>query len=131
MTTRLGQEREATMKPISETIGDLKLAAELFGDKDEITWLQDDDCVYHRITLTRDGRIDCKDEDKWDHDTTYFAGTYSLTGTKEAFTVIGVGEATAYYDSYKSTKSEHHDEAVTQRFESSSFTGDGFVVTYK
>ena len=119
------------MKPISKTIGDVKLAADLFGDKDEITWLRDDGCDRRRMTLTRDGRIDFEEEDKWDHDTTSFRGTYTLTGTIEAFTVIGVGEATAYYDSHKSDASQHHDSSVTKRFESTSFTGDGFVVTYK
>ena len=119
------------MKPFTEAIGDVELAERLFGDKEEITWLKDTRWEYSRMTLTRDGKIDWKDEDKYDHDTTYFTGTYTLTGTEKAFTVIGRGEARAYYDAYKDTQSRHHDKGVTKSFESSRFTGEGFTVTYR
>ena len=83
------------------------------------------------MTLNRDGRIDWKAEDKYDHDTTYFSGTYTLVGIETEFTVIGLGEARAYYDRYKDTQSRHHDKGVTRRFESSSFTGEDFTMTRK
>lgn len=116
---------------MGEAIGDVKLVEKLFGDKEEITWLKDTDWDYTRMTLTREGRIEYKDEDKYDHDTTSFSGTYTLVGTETDFTVIGLGEARAYYDAYKDTQSRHHDKDVTRRFESSSFTGEEFAMICK
>ena len=119
------------MKSFSKAIGDVKLAQRLFGDKQEITWLKDADFEYTRMTLTRDGRMDWKDEDTYDHDTTTFTGTYALVDTEAEFTVIGRGDARAFYDRYKDTQSSHFKTDVTERFESSRFTGEGFAISYK
>ena len=118
-------------KAFPEAIGNVKLAKELFGENQEITWLQDTEAQYSRMTLTRDGKISWKDEDKWDHDAFYFCGSYSLIGSKEKFTVIGRGDSSAYLDWYKKTESSHHDKNVIKNFESSSFTGKGFTVICK
>lgn len=122
---------KATGEMISESIGDVELASKLFGDKQEITWLKDSDWEYTRMTLTRDGRIDWKDEDTYDHDTTCFTGSYSLSGTEAEFTVTARGESSAFYDRYKDTQSAHHKRDSTESFSSKRFTGEGFSVTRK
>ena len=119
------------MKPFAEAIGDLELAQKLFGDKQEITWLNDEEWAYTRMTITRDGQMSWKDEDKWDWDTTLFTGTYTLTGTEEEFTITGTGKSEAYYDAYKDTASAHRDQGVTQAFSSERFTGPDFSVSYR
>ena len=123
--------KSSGVKPFGDTIGDVELAEKLFGDAEEITWLKDCDWEYTRMTLTRDGKMDWKDEDTWDHDTICFSGTYTLAGTEAEFTVTGSGDSRAYFDAYKDTQSSHHHKAVTERFESSRFTGEGFTVTRK
>jgi len=119
------------VKPFTWEIGDVELATRLFGNSQEITWLKEDSWNYDRMPLSRDGKIDWKDEDKYDHDTTYFSGTYTLEGTMEKFTVIGRGKERSHYDANKGTDSSHFKEDVTRKFASTDFTGEGFTITYK
>ena len=124
-------EDDTKVKPFTSAIGDVELATKLFGHSQVITWLKEDRWDYSRMTLSRDGKIDWKDEDKYDHDTTYFSGTYTLKGTMKKFTVIGRGKATAHYNANKGTDSSHFDKDVTREFASTDFTGEGFTITHK
>jgi hypothetical protein len=124
-------EQDAALQPFTSAIGDVQLAEKLFGHYTEITWLKNTDWDYSCMTLTRDGEIRWKDEDKYDHDTTTFVGNYTLEGTEEQFTVIGHGDSTAHYDAYRGSPSSHFDKNTTTRFESARFTGPESTVTYK
>lgn len=119
------------IKKFIDRIKSKRLAEKLFGDKQEITWLKHTDWEYTCMTLTRDGKMSWKDEDLYDHDTTCFIGTFTLSGTEKQFTVTAKGESTAYFDRYKDSQSSHRDNDATKKFESSRFTGAGFTVTYK
>ena len=124
-------EQDAALQPFTSAIGDMQLAEKLFGNHREITWLKDADWDYSCMTLTRDGKMRWKDEDKYDHDTTTFKGSYTLAGTEAHFTVTGVGDATAHYDAYRGDPSNHFDKNITTSFDSERFTGVEFTVTYK
>ncbi len=124
-------KQNSALQPFTHTIGNVQLAEALFGKHTEITWLKNTDWEYTCMTLTRDGKISWKDEDKYDWDTTTFVGSYSLAGTVAHFTVTGFGEATAHYDANKGSDSSHFDKEVTSSFSSERFTGPEFTITYK
>ena len=119
------------LQPFTDAIGDVQLAKKLFDTHREITWLKDTRWDSSCLTLTRDGKMHWKDEDKYDHDTTTFEGSYTLEGTPEKFTVTGYGDATAHYDAYRGSPSNHFDKKVSAIYKSERFTGPEFTVTYK
>jgi hypothetical protein len=124
-------EQDPALQPFNSAIGDVQLAETLFGDHREITWLKDADWDYSCMTLTRDGKIHWKDEDKYDHDTTTFEGSYTIEGSEAHFTVTGYGDETSHFDAYRGDPSSHFDKKVTTSFDSDRFTGEEFSVTYK
>ena len=123
--------QDSALQAFTNAIGDVQLAEKLFGNKKAITWLKNTDWEYTCMTLTRDGKMSWRDEDKYDWDTTTFVGSYTLAGTKAQFTVTGYGDATAHFDANKDSASSHFDKKVTSSFSSDRFTGPEFTITYK